>query len=113
MRGHPFVIYYKCQDKYKIFRVDLGFFWFNAGVFSFDYVIILSSERQHLNKIKKEKLLFFTADDLTDFLDMIKADSSSTESTFLGYKVKISFEPLSKKETEIREESLARVVLNG
>ncbi|SMN15778.1 hypothetical protein CRYPA_1770 [uncultured Candidatus Thioglobus sp.] len=46
---------------------------------SFDYVVILSSERQHLNKIKndissefkdkikKEKLLFFTADDLIEF----------------------------------------------
>ena len=92
---------------------------------SFDYVIILSSERQHLNKIKKdisnefkdkikqEKLLFFIANDLIEFLDKIKANSSSTESTVLGYKVKTSFEPLSEKETEIREESLARVVLGG
>ncbi len=92
---------------------------------SFDYVIILSSERQHLNrikndissefkdKIKKEKLLFFTADDLIDFLDKIKADSSSTQSTISGYKVKVSYVTSSEIETKIREESLARVVLGG
>ncbi|SMN17148.1 VirD-like protein [uncultured Candidatus Thioglobus sp.] len=92
---------------------------------SFDYVIILSSERQHLNKIrddissefkdkiKKEKLLFFTADDLIEFLDKIKADSSSTESTVSGYKVKVSYVTSSEIETKIREESLARVVLGG
>ena len=92
---------------------------------SFDYVIILSSERQHLNKIKndissefkdkikKEKLLFFTADDLINFLDKIKADSSSTESTVSDYKVKVSYVTSSEIETKIREESLARVVLGG
>jgi hypothetical protein len=89
---------------------------------SFDYVVILSSERQHLNKIrddissefkdkiKKGRLLFFTADDLIEFLDKIKAGSATTESTVSGYKVKTSFTPLSKEETEIREESLARVI---
>ncbi|CAC9433383.1 hypothetical protein [uncultured Gammaproteobacteria bacterium] len=63
------------------------------------------------DKIKKEKLLFFTADDLIEFLDKIKADSSSTESTVSGYKVKVSYVTSSEIETKIREESLARVVL--
>ena len=102
--------------------------WENSNIVkcfsaSFDYVIILSSERQHLNKIKddisnefkdkikKEKLLFFTADDLIDFLDKIKADSSSTESTVSGYKVKVSYITSSEIETKIREESLAKVIL--
>lgn len=92
---------------------------------SFDYVIILSSERQHLNKIrddiysefkdkiKKEKLLFFTVDELMDFLDTIKANSASTESTVSGYKVKVSYVTSSEIETKIREESLARVVLDN
>ena len=104
--------------------------WENSNIVkcfsaSFDYVIILSSERQHLNKIKddisnefkdkikKEKLLFFTADDLIDFLDKIKADSSSTQSTVSGYKVKVSYITSSEIETKIREESLAKVILGG
>lgn len=92
---------------------------------SFDYVIILSSERQHPNKIKddissefkdkikSEKLLFFTADDLIEFLDKIKADSSSTESIVSGYKVKVSYVTSSEIETKIREESLVRVVFGN
>ncbi|WP_369177921.1 hypothetical protein [Candidatus Thiodubiliella endoseptemdiera] len=80
---------------------------------SFDYVIILSSERQHLNKIKndisnefkdkikKEKLLFFTVDELMEFLDTIKANSASTESTVSGYKVKVSYVTSSEIETKI------------
>jgi hypothetical protein len=46
-----------------------------------------------------------------EFLDTIKANSASTESTVLGYKVKASYVTSSEIETKIREESLARVVL--
>ncbi len=66
-----------------------------------------------LYKIKKEKLLFFTVDGLMEFLDTIKANSASTESTVSGYKVKVSYVTSSEIETKIREESLARVVLGG
>jgi hypothetical protein len=64
-----------------------------------ELAFILSSESQHLNKIKndissefkdkikKEKLLFFTADDLIEFLDKIKADSLSTESTVSSFLI--------------------------
>jgi hypothetical protein len=68
----------------------------------------ISSE--YKNKIKKEKLLFFTADDLIEFLDKIKADSLSTESTVSGYKVKVSYMASSEIEIKIREESLAKVI---
>ena len=39
------------------------------------------------SQISKSELLFLTADDLKDFLDKIKADSVSTESTVSGYNV--------------------------
>ncbi|NYT27853.1 MAG: hypothetical protein H0A76_08135 [Candidatus Thiodubiliella endoseptemdiera] len=48
-----------------------------------------------------------------EFLDTIKANSASTESTVSGYKVKVSYVTSSEIETKIREESLARVVLGG
>ncbi|CAC9652673.1 hypothetical protein [bacterium endosymbiont of Bathymodiolus sp. 5 South] len=48
-----------------------------------------------------------------EFLDTIKANSASTESTVLGYKVKASYVTSSEIETKIREESLARVSCVG
>ena len=61
----------------------------------------------------KKKNYFFIADDLIKFLDKIKANSASTESTVSGYKVKVSYVTSSEIETKIREESLARVVLGS
>jgi Holliday junction resolvasome RuvABC DNA-binding subunit len=45
-------------------------------------------------------------DELMEFLDTIKANSASTESTVLGYKVKVSYVTSSEIETKIREEIL-------
>ncbi len=64
-------------------------------------------------KSKKKNCFFFTADDLIEFLDKIKAGSSSTESTVSGYKVKVSYIASSEVETKIREESLAKVIFGG
>ncbi len=64
-------------------------------------------------KSKKKNYSFFTVDGLMEFLDTIKANSASTESTVSGYKVKVSYVTSSEIETKIREESLARVVLGG
>ena len=91
----------------------------------YDYVVLIASQRLHLSKlkdrvahefkdkIKKEKLLFFTVEDLIGFLDKIKANSATKQTTVSGYKVKTSFTPLSKKEIDIREESLARVIFGN
>ncbi len=42
-------------------------------------------------KSKKKNCSLFTVDELMEFLDTIKANSTSTESTVSGYKVKVSY----------------------
>ena len=90
----------------------------------FDTVVILSSEKQHLEKIQNAisgefavqiengKLRFFQSEQLILFLDEIKADSASQESTVSGYKVTTSFVVDDERETQIREEAIAKVLLN-
>ncbi|OJA03392.1 hypothetical protein, partial [Bathymodiolus thermophilus thioautotrophic gill symbiont] len=55
------------------------------------------------DKIRKEKTILFTADDLIEFLDKIKANSSATESAVSGYKVKVNYITSSEIETKLEE----------
>jgi len=93
---------------------------FSAG---YGYVILLSSEKSHLEKlqskistefksqIKNEKLLFFQPEELIVFLDSLKAKSAECTETFSGYKVKTTFAHSDPKEQQIREDALAKVLL--
>ena len=93
---------------------------FSAG---YDYVVALSSEKPHLQKLKSQVskdfpiqiesglLLFFQPEELIAFLDSLKAKSAESEQNISGYKVKTSFVSSNAKEAEIREEALAKVLL--
>ena len=90
---------------------------------NYDFVILVSSEKSHLESIKKsissefeeqiesKKLLFFVPDQLIAFLDKLKAKSAETEQNVSGYKVKVSYNTLDSREVKLREEAIARVVL--
>jgi hypothetical protein len=92
---------------------------------SFDYVIILSDDTKHLAKlesdltseftlqVKEKKLLFLTSNTLITFLNEVRAKGVQKEKTVLGYKVKVNFAPLDKKESDVREEAIAKAMLKG
>jgi hypothetical protein len=91
---------------------------------NYDMVVLLSDDAHHLDKleqnltkefkieIKNNRLKFLNPERLIAFLDDIRAKSSSKEETIAGYKVKVNYIPSTKTEQKIRDESIARVLLN-
>lgn len=85
-----------------------------------DQVIILSSDKKHLQNLKTNlseefsdhtNLSFFTAKDLISCLDKIRADSASEEKTVRGYKVKVKYAAISKDDGQAKKDAIAKVLV--
>jgi len=87
-----------------------------------DHVIILSSDKKHLQNLEKnlseefsnhDNLSFLTTDQLISHLDDIRTKSASTEKTVKGYKVKVNYASTSKDEALAKKDALARVLIGS
>ncbi len=85
---------------------------------------MLSDDTDHLQKleanltqefkieVKNSKLQFLNPQQVITLLDDVRASSSNKEEAVAGYKVKVNYIPSTKTEQKIRDESIARVLLN-
>ena len=90
---------------------------------NYDYVVLLSSEKEHLQKLEENISSEFksqfengiiktlTPPQLIVFLDEVRAENSSSEKTVSGYKVKVNYIASTKQEQKLREEAIAKIIL--
>jgi len=85
-----------------------------------DQVIVLSSDKKHLQALEENlsskfsdqaNLLFFTADKLIIHLDKIRAKAASKEKTVKGYKVKVKYASTSKDEAQAKKDAIAKILV--
>ena len=86
----------------------------------YDQVILLSSERKALSKIREfvaarideetlRKVLFLPSEEFVDYLDQVEAGAASKEQTVRGYKVKVGYRPVGEKEKQTRRKAVYQV----
>jgi hypothetical protein len=93
----------------------------------FEQVVIVSSEKRTLNKIREAALAslseeesarvqFFLPEDFFLYLDKIAAETGEAgtrEGVVKGYKVKVKYKPLSPEEEKAKKETIAKTVLQA
>ncbi len=85
-----------------------------------DQIVVLAADRKQLSSLEdnlsvefmnKDNLHFFTSEQLTTYLDKLRADAASTEKTVKGYKVKARYSTTSQEESIAKDNAIARVLL--
>lgn len=90
----------------------------------YDTVILCSSERRTLDKVKalaskrlkesdQEKVLFFEPEALFFYLETETASRASKEERVKGYKVKVQYQPVAETEKRTKREAVAQVILQA
>lgn len=89
----------------------------------YEQVILLSSEKKHLNKMKQfvasaleqnqlDKVLYYLPDDFIAYLDEMEMPEY-TEQTVRGYKVKVQYQTLSEADKAARRKAIAETILQS
>jgi hypothetical protein len=89
----------------------------------YDEVILLSSEKKQLDKLKKtvssalqeeelKRVLFLLPDALISHLDELAPAETATR-TVGGYKVKVRYQPLTESDQKARRQAIAQVILQS
>jgi len=86
----------------------------------FSHVAVISTDRKALKKVRdlaatldeqeRERVHFFTAEELFAFLGELDAHAAAKEETVMGYKVKVRYQPLDEKEQQLRKQSIFGVM---
>lgn len=90
----------------------------------YDRVILCSSEKKSLEKIKllaqerfdqfeQEKLIFLQPEEVFTYLESEAADLAGGEESFKGYRVKVQYQSLEEEEKRVRREAVAQVILQS
>jgi hypothetical protein len=88
----------------------------------FRYVTVISADPKKLEQLRnaiapevaeedRERVCFFSPEQLLPFMQEIAMKSMSTEKTVRGYKLKTNYRPTDR--AEIREQAIVRVVANS
>jgi hypothetical protein len=90
----------------------------------YDSVILVSSEKRNLNKIKEyisgrlengslERVLFLHTEEVILYLDELDAQSASKEETVRGYKVKVNYQSVEETQKQTRRQAVAQVIMQA
>ncbi|MCL4552834.1 MAG: type IV secretion system DNA-binding domain-containing protein [Candidatus Marsarchaeota archaeon] len=90
----------------------------------YDMVIVCSSEKRNLEKIKslashqldssdQEKLLFLPPEELLPYFQQEAAGRAGSEDRVKGYKVKVRYQPVGEVEQKAKKEAVASVILQA
>jgi hypothetical protein len=93
-------------------------------VAGYDMVIMCSTEKKFLEKIKflalqkiettnQKKILFLQPDDLFFYLEKEAASLSGKEERVKGYRVKVQYQPVAEAEKNTRREAVGQVILQA
>lgn len=88
------------------------------------YVIVLSQKpkriqnikalaKQELSKQEFEQIQFFNPPQFFAWLDEQEAKQASTEKTVKGYRVKVNYSSLSKRESSVKQESISKILADS
>lgn len=90
----------------------------------YDPVILISSEKRNLNKMKEfissrieeeslQKVLFLDTEEVILYLDELDAKASNKEETVRGYKVKVNYQSVEEADKQTRRQAVAQVILQA
>ena len=90
----------------------------------YDQVVMISTEKKVLTKIRRlvedalekesfKRVSFLTPEDFVAFLEEREAKSATVEKTVKGYRVKVTYKPMSDEEKRTRREAISQVVMKA
>jgi hypothetical protein len=90
----------------------------------YDQVILLSTEKKGLNRLKSfipgqlekkdlQKVLFLMPEELVSHLEESEAKAAGKEKTVRGYKVKVKYRPMGEEEKKTRRQAISSVILRA
>jgi len=90
----------------------------------FEQVIVVSPERQILNKVRAritsgldaklaERVRFFTVEELFSFLEDLEAHAATKEQHLLGYKVRTEHQAMAPEDQKARRRAVSEVILGA
>ena len=81
---------------------------------------MVSTDRKALTKVRdlaatldeheRERVHYFTAEEMFAFLGEMDAHAAAKEETVMGYKVKVRDQPLGEKDQQLRKQSIFGVM---